>query len=139
VEGRVDGRPGGSWRLLDLVDEHQEAVEFELLRAGFRLRDVGSEQLDWRDFYVLVRGWVNVPHNEVARSARGHDLWTVEEQLLAIAADRLAHANWQRAGRRVAPPKPLPRPWDKKKSRQLGRDAIPISQFDDWWESQARR
>lgn len=69
----------------------------------------------------------------------GYPVWTIEEQLLAITVDTLAHANWQRLQKPQAPkPKRLPRPWEQTKARQLGRDAIPIAQFDDWWESKAR-
>lgn len=47
-------------------------------------------------------------------------------------------ANWQRAGRKTAPkPKPIPRPWEKPKTTTLGKEPIPISQFNDWWDSKA--
>lgn len=35
-------------------------------------------------------------------------------------------------------PKRLQRWWEKRQ-RKLGRDPIPISQFDDWWEAAGRR
>lgn len=136
---RVGHRHGGIFGLLELIGQHQEAVEFELLAHGFRLRDVGSEAFNWRDLYVLVRRWQKQPGNALAEGVQGHPVWTVAEQILAIIADVLAYANWQRLKKRSAPkPKRLPRPWEKKRSRQLGSDPIPISSFDGWWDSKAK-
>lgn len=75
------------------------------------------------------------PDSKLGQLAHG-GVWSTEAQLLAEIADALNMANWQRAGRRSAPrPKRIPRPWEKPKSTTVGKDAIPISQFDDWWES----
>jgi len=136
VARRVGARPGGIFGLFELVEQHREAIEYELIRAGVRLRDVGSERFTWRDLFVLVRGWQKAPHNAVAEAVHGHPVWSVAEQLAAILVDTLAFANWQRAGKKSAPkPKRLPRPWEQTKAQTLGRDPIPISEFDDWWES----
>ncbi|PMQ19281.1 hypothetical protein CIK84_11260 [Glutamicibacter arilaitensis] len=71
-------------------------------------------------------------HPEVAAWANGE----VNAQLLALIGDMLAEGNWQRAGRKNAPhPKPIDRPGAENGSRSFGKDPIPISQFDDWWES----
>lgn len=60
--------------------------------------------------------------------------WSVTDYLLAIVADHLAMANWQRQGKKGAPkPKPIPRPGDNN-SAKYGEDPIPISEFNDWWE-----
>lgn len=71
-------------------------------------------------------------HPDVASWANGE----VNAQLLAFIGDMLAEANWQRAGRKNAPhPKPIKRPNDEGDSLSFGKDPIPISQFNDWWES----
>lgn len=63
------------------------------------------------------------------------DGWGPAEYLLALIADELAIANWQRQGKKGAPrPKPLPRPGDK--SVTYGSDPIPASEFESWWEEQ---
>ncbi|MGO3844472.1 hypothetical protein [Agrococcus casei] len=63
----------------------------------------------------------------------------MRDQILAGIFDLLAHANWQRAGKRHAPrPKPLQRPWEKRRGRQIGSKPIPIRQFNDWWESKRK-
>jgi len=41
--------------LLDLLEEHGEAVEYDLIDAGLRLRWLGTEALTWRDLLVRVR------------------------------------------------------------------------------------
>ena len=41
--------------LVDLVDEHSEAIEYDLIRAGARLRDWPYGGVSWRDLYVMVR------------------------------------------------------------------------------------
>ena len=54
---------------------------------------------------------------------------------MALVADHLAMANWQRAGRKSAQkPKRIPRPWETPKTTNLGKGAIPISSFNEWWD-----
>ena len=106
---------------------------------GYTLDDLGTEAFNWYDLSAIVKQVQQEPHAALARELHG-DVWTVESQLLAVIADTLGIANWQRAGRKTAPkPKPLPRPWEKAKHTALGKDAIPISQFDDWWESKSKK
>ena len=42
-------------------------------------------------------------------------------------------------GKSAKKAKPYPRPWRKGKQRKLGKDPIPISQFEEWWESMLER
>ncbi|WP_150129227.1 hypothetical protein [Microcella alkaliphila] len=80
-----------------------------------------------------------MPETALAHAVYG-ERWSITDQLLALIFDVLQLGNWQRARKRTAPkPKPLVRPWQRKKTTSLGRDAIPISQFDDWWESKKRK
>lgn len=66
----------------------------------------------------------------------GYRLWTIQEQLQAHTADLIALSNWQRAGRKHAPkPQPIERPWLKAKSKALGKDPIPVADFNAWWDS----
>lgn len=45
--------------------------------------------------------------------------WSATEHLLAVVADLLAAANWQRGGdKKKQRPKPLPRPGDFKASKK---------------------
>lgn len=136
----LEGHGGGIVGLLELIDQHQEAVEYELLVAGYRLDDLGTPALSWRDLLVLMHRWLSLPHNAVAEAVDGHTRWTVAEQLLAVIVDVLEWANWQRLGKRSAPkPKRVPRPWEKSASKKYGKDPIPASQFDAWWESRSSK
>lgn len=71
-------------------------------------------------------------HGEIA-------LYGVSEMLSMIAVNALREANWQRAGDERAPrPKLLHLPGTidpNDDGEGFGSDAIPISDFADWWES----
>ena len=41
--------------LLGLLEEHGDAVEYDLIGLGLRLRDFPSAALSWRDLLVIVR------------------------------------------------------------------------------------
>jgi hypothetical protein len=53
--------------------------------------------------------------------------WTVTVQMLAVIADRLAQANWQRSGGKGARPRPIPRP-DQK--RRIGTASMSMDEMD---------
>lgn len=136
AEGRRD-RAGGIFGLCELLDKHAEAIEADLLDRGWRLADVGV-RYSWRDLLVMVRAFQRDPETATSQSINGPH-WKVRDQLLAIIADALNWGNWQRAGKRSAPkPKPIPRPWEKPKGKQLGSKPIPMSKFHDWWDSKKR-
>lgn len=127
------GEPGGIAGLCVLIDEHVEALERELLGLGLRLRWLcdGTGRLDWGDLRAVV---MHSPPGSPLRRDVG-DGWTVTDHLVALVADTLAVANWQRQGKRNAPrPKPLPRP-GMKEDRVYGSDPIPLSEFSEWWET----
>jgi len=139
VAGGLGHRRGGILGLYGLLTEHGEAIEYDLLERGMRLDDLGTEALSWRDLLVLVRRWQVMPSTATSEAVHG-TRWSVTDQLLALIFDVLNQANWQRQKKRTAPkPKPLPRPWDAAKSTSIGSDPIPISQFDEWWDSPARK
>lgn len=120
---------GGILGLCDLLDEHGQAVEAHLIALGLRLRWLGTERLTWNDLRAIAS-------QAGPRSAIGRALsegWEVTDYLLAIIADHLAMANWQRQGKRGVPkPRPIPRPGDNRTER-FGSDPIAIAEFDDWW------
>ncbi|WP_425591812.1 DUF5361 domain-containing protein [Actinomyces procaprae] len=66
-------------------------------------------------------------------------MWGLTEHLLAAAVDALNIANWQRANAgKKAPsprPKPIPRPGVKTEEKRFGQGAIPIRDFNSWWEN----
>lgn len=129
---------GGIFGLCELLDEHAEAIESDLLDRGWRLAEVGG-RMSWRDLLIMVRRFQGDPTTATSRAIHGEH-WKVTDQLLASVIDLLQVGNWQRAGKKSAPkPRPIPRPWEKPKARKLGSDAIPISKFNDWWDRVARK
>lgn len=55
------------------------------------------------------------------RAVLGEDhIWGLTEQLLAAVHDRLAAANWQRAGGKGPRPKPIPRPGTRPEIKKYG-------------------
>lgn len=134
MAGGLRYQPGGIRGLVELIDEHFEAVEADLLDRGWRLAEVGLT-FSWRDLLIMIRRLQADPATATARSIHGEH-WKVTDQLLAAIVDLLQNANWQRQGKPHAPkPKPLQRPWEKPRGRKLGSKPIPISEFNDWWEA----
>lgn len=135
----IERDAGGILGLLELVEEHQEAVEFELIAAGLRWRDIGSDAFTWRDLFVLVRRWQKLPGNALGAAVHGHEVPSWVEQVLAVLVDQVQATNFLLRRGKGARPKRLARWWEKRKQQKFGRDPIPISQFDDWWESAGKR
>lgn len=106
---------------------------------GLTLDLLGSEAFSWYDLAVIFKHLQNDPSSALSTELHGVR-WSIEAQLTAVVADHLAFANWQRAGRRSAQkPKRIPRPWEKPKATSLGEGAIPIANFNDWWDSQSTK
>lgn len=132
------GDAGGIFGLLDLLDEHGEAVEYDLITLGLRLSDLGTPRLTWRDLWVIVH---HLPAGAaLSRAVAGEDaLWALTDHLLAVLIDATQLGNWQRenAGRKSPTPKPklLPRPGVKQDGKKFGSGAIPIKDFDTWWNT----
>lgn len=101
---------GGIRGLAQLIAQHGEAIEFELIERGLRIDRLGSKHLTWRDLKVIVRHLP--PGNALERARMGEAAqWGRDTYLLALIADQLGLANWQRAGdRNRKKPKPVPRP-----------------------------
>ena len=138
MAGGLRDSAGGIWGLCELLDEHAEAVEFDLLTHGLRLADLGS-RFSWRDLWVLARRWASTSGTALSEAMHGHPLWSQDTEFLAAIIDAVQMGNWQRMQRKSAPkPKPVERPGSKaSRSTRLGSDPIPMSEFDDWWSSKA--
>lgn len=109
--------PGGIFGLLDLLDEHEEAIDYDLLTLGLDLNDLGTERLSWRRLRAVLR---HLPHTSATSQALHGDavVWTSTDHLLAAAVDALNIANWQRTGKKQNRPKPIPRPGVEDKTRR---------------------
>jgi hypothetical protein len=117
-----------------LLDRHPDAIEYDLLRHGFRIEDLGTAACSWRDLQLILRFGENTA---VAREIAGQDAaWTLTNQLLAGLIDAVNVGNWQRQRKKGAPrPKPIPRPGVREETKRYGSKPIPISAFQSWWDS----
>jgi hypothetical protein len=79
-------------------------------------------RLSWRRLGVLVRHLP--PGCAVDRAQHGEAAeWGHAEHLLADLRELLRAANWQRGGdKKVARPKPLPRPGDRERVERKARE-----------------
>ena len=134
--GGVRHERGGILSLLTLIGDHGEALEFDLIRLGLRLRDCPSPGFNWRDLWVICRRLGR--DSELYKSMNPEDdtAWSVTDYLLAMVADNTAFRLWQAAGGKGKKPKPVPRPGDVKK---YSGDALPVEDMADWlgWDAPA--
>ena len=135
-----------------MLDGHWGALDYDLMtRTGYTIADVGGA-LSW----ASLRNFVD---NLGADSRLFRDMhpdrakyveWGEGNRAAWVLADivdelrviqylfKLAHA---KRGHRPKKPRPYPRPGvsdDLLGEKRIGRDPIPASKFDDWWQRQGR-
>ncbi|TKT03446.1 hypothetical protein [Streptomyces lasalocidi] len=121
--------------LLDLIDEHEEAIAYDCLALGLRLRNVGTEDFTWGDLLAIVR---QAPRSSALFRSMSPDeaMWGHTEQLLALIADFISVGNWQRSqGKKKDYPKPIPRP-GVEQDKKFGTEAMSLEDAASWlgWE-----
>lgn len=106
-----------------LLRDHGEALEADFQRYyGLDLLDIYRGTLSPRKVAALA---ANLPAGAATWQEMGVDAaWTAEEHMLALIADTLQAANWQRGGGKGKQPKPLPRPADMKKQNEAKNAAF---------------
>ena len=129
MERAVEHGPRKFLSLVQLSREHSEALEFDLIRLGLRLRDAGSLEFNWRDLWVICRRLGR--DSELYKSMNPDDdtSWSVTDYLLAMVADNTSFRLYQAAGGKGKKPKPVPRPGDVKR---YGGDALPVADMTAW-------
>ena len=123
--------------LLDFIEEHREAVAYDLIALGYRLRDFPSPALTYGDLMVVVKQ--SPRESAIARSVDPDaSQWGVGEHLLAGAADSLAWLVWAKsedAEKRRNRPKPIPRPGlvdPDQEQRTIGAEPVSLDELDDF-------
>lgn len=136
MAGRVGPVAGGTLSLHALLREHGEAIEYELINHGLRLRWLGSKRFNWRDLLVIVR---NSPAGSALfKSLHGveESEWSLANHLLAGMGDSLAWLVWSKtedAAKKKNRPKPIPRPGVEDNSKKrIGSSALPMDAMIDW-------
>ena len=130
----IQAEPGGILSLAAFVDEHREAITYDLItRTGYGPEDVGRG-LPWPALDAFIK---NTPPDGALMRKLRPDLaqWATTAKtnaLLADIYDELAAINAnlcaKGSGRRPKRPKPYPRPQDKKNNKHIGT-ALPIDEL----------
>lgn len=130
---------GGIAGLLTLERAQWEAVEADLLLAGFVLADV-PHRVTWRAVKVL---FAFAPRESAVFRLSGPEAhrWGDIEQLLALLVDLTQLRVWQQtkdaqSGRNR--PKPIRRPWDPEPKRYGGGAGMTVTQLAAWSEARRR-
>lgn len=129
MERRVQHDYVGFLSLVQLTDEHGEALEYDLIGMGLRLRDAGSSRFDWRDLWVVCKHLGRDSALYKSLNPDDDTSWSVTEYLLAMLVDNSTARLWQAGGGKGKRPKPLPRPSDTTKHRG---DTLPAAEMVDW-------
>lgn len=115
-----------------IIENHGRALEYDLMtRTGRTLEEYMS--MGAAGIVALISFIENLPiDSALTKSMNPKDefgAWGSTAKTNAILADTydLLQAHFTKKGRNI---KPYPRPQAKK---GIGRDAIPISEFWDWW------
>lgn len=117
--------------LLDLLEEHGEAVEYDLITAGLRLRWLGTEALSWRDLLVRVR--MSSKDSALYRSVHPNPDHTIELELLRGIEYHLHFLAWAKtedAEKRRNHPQPYRFPWEAKPRSEYAGDAMTKAELD---------
>lgn len=100
---------GGIGRLWTLLDEHSEAVEYDLIGQGLRLGGLWTGDLSWRELRIVID---RLPPESATKTAmrealseedlaalsrtesKGYGPWSRVEHLLATVNDQIALLRW---------------------------------------------
>lgn len=127
---------GGIIGLLLLHDEHPEAVEHEFIRLGLRWRNVGTDELTWRDALVIISQ--AEASGALARSKypEFHEYFhrAAEMILYEIRTLQVLHGNASKAKKSDFPEVPE---WAKDKTNVGGQkgNALPFEELQAFLDS----
>ena len=101
--------------VLWLIDNHKDALEYELIRHGLRLRQLGSPMLSWRDIWAIV---ANLQRGTpLARAIDPSMAWTQTDYWLQSIEYSLRWLVWAKTkdgSKNRKKPKPVEAPKPKK-------------------------
>lgn len=134
VQARRWRKPGGIAGLAQLIDEHGSAIEYDLIKLGLRLRQLGTDALSWRDLLVIVQHSSNGTALRVAMHPDSAP-WGLSEHLLAVVADAVIAGNWMQSKdgqKNRNRPKPIPRPGVVPDKKKFGGNAESMDAIKQW-------
>ncbi|WP_036530044.1 DUF5361 domain-containing protein [Nocardia sp. CNY236] len=129
----LGGHLGGILSLDALLEEHVEAIRYDLITLSLRLHQLGTELLGWHDLKAIVK-WL--PADSALQRSMHPDthVWQLNQQLLADMTDSLRWLVWSktddaRNGRNR--PERIPRPGVRSDRERIGT-AVGIDQINDF-------
>lgn len=134
-------------RLAALVEEHGRALNYDLItRAGVSLYRIPCDRMNWADLrdFVAYLDAGSALVSEIEPEAAGWQGDQKTPMLLAHIADMLANLSYgyvlthmKKGSQKPKAPQPIPRPGVEPvedKNETFGSGAIPIADFDAWWD-----
>ena len=128
--------------------EHGAALDYDLLtKTRYQLSDVGGA-LSWGTLRHFVQYLPRdsalsreiVPLTDAERWTNGDATASILADLFDLVAQLRAEMAVKGSGKKPKHMKPYPRPGvTPKGTRHMGKDPIPVSEFEDWWESKKRQ
>lgn len=123
--------------LTKFIDEHGEALTYDLMtRTCYTLDDIGGA-LSWRSLYSFIKFLGT--DSALARDLDKSTGWETTIKTNAILADiydllQVINSNLVGiGGGKPKKPKPYPRPGrDEDKKRKIGKDAVPVTDLREW-------
>ena len=132
---------------MDLIEGHGPALEYALLTmTHYQLRDVGGA-LSWGALLHFVQNLPRtsalsrelVPQTETEQWADGRNVAALLADIFDLLNAFRSEVAVKGTPRRAKRCRPYPRPWAKGRERRVGRGAIPVSKFEDWWNGKRRK
>lgn len=131
---------GGIAGLIDIIDNHGDALEADLIDRNLRLRNLGTTDFNWRDLLIIVRYLRADSHliSEMFPKRAKAAMWDLKAQLLAYLVDIgnlwvWMHTDDGRSDPPRNPPDPIGledgRPGVKPNSNRHKPKATPISEY----------
>lgn len=138
MAGALRDHGGGIAGLLDIVEEHPDAIEYDLIALGLRLRWLDGETFDFADLAAIVRA--APPTSALYRAQYGEEAaWQLPEHLLAAMTDSLHWLVWAQSKdgqKNRNKPRPVPRPGleeETERTTYSGKEsAVPLEEMADW-------
>lgn len=116
-------------QLLNLIEDHSNPLEADLIRQGMRLRDFPSERHNWRDLWVLVT--LPMADDKTYAATNPDEAgWDRTRMLLADIADSSNWLQWAKtkeAAEGGEPPARIVRPGVKAPVHRAGSRVKPMT------------
>lgn len=126
----MDRQPKRLATVLWLIDNHSDELEYELIRNGLRLRQLGTPQLSWHDIWIIAAH--APPKSPLAAALDPRMAWDRTDWWLRSIEHSLRWLVWAKtkeAAKNRGRPKPLEPPGGKPRRKDpeltgMGKQAL---------------